>query len=187
MLTLIRPLDLLPYDDKGFGWVHGTVKGSIRNTERGIYAAFEGESNPRWSWSIPSDYIYSDVRFEWSNGNVKGAGDLNLATMTMTSAEGKSEIDSDWFRRLMRNQSLADECMEVLENARVGALPEPSELARTYSRETILRSLEHRHKGIILPYSVGVWVGIWTLVSIGLVGSASKRRDAALVTSPVTD
>ncbi len=162
-LLLMRSLDLVPVSDSGFGNYQGHVLGEISDTGKGVSAGFEGRSESKWGWTPPGTFRYSEVHFRWAGPGSKGEGPLVLSGMTLDSNGQRHVINRDWFQKLLKNPSLADECAQVLEDARDGGLATPGDPPKSYNRNSIRRSLDHRLEGFIIPYSVAAWTGFWCI------------------------
>lgn len=169
---------LLPFEMPTFGKVGGVAQGSISDTDRDLHSSFEGRTEPRWEWRIPKSFHYQSVSLQWNSPGAKGNGVMNLSTMTLESAGERTQVDAEWFRRLLRNRPLAEECVSVLDDVRTGNLPPPGQLPRTYNRDGLRRSLEHKIDGWQLPYSTIAWTGLWVGGSVGIAirKRGSRRR-----------
>ncbi len=125
VLLFAKPLYRHPYDDRGFGRFYGFAGGTFASREGFLFIKFEGRTKPEWRWAPPSNYSYGDVNFEWDAGSTKGSGQLNLPSMTLTTSDGVTSIDRDWFLSRNDHENTATTYMDLLTAARDGTLPPP--------------------------------------------------------------
>ena len=174
------------YDDRGAGTFYGFVKGHLRSESDYYSIIIEGRSEPRWHWSNPGNYAYQTLTIEWDADGAVGKGELDLATLTMTSDGSTFQFTEQALRDMLLPQNSwqeppshaeIEELYAFVVSAGQGTLPPPRHHGHSFEGP-LYGHLTHFSLGSRIPHAVLAWPVVW-LVIVAFVLLKQRPQAAA--------